>query len=72
MLLATLRFKYWLLAAAGGVSLIAYVSLILVPAVGSYGRVWEKIVAGLLSLFVLMALVVIGIAAGLAIVVYVI
>jgi hypothetical protein len=72
VLLATLRFKYWLLAVAGGISLVTYVGLILVPAISSYGRLWEKVAAGFLTLFVLAALVVVGIGAGLAIVLYVI
>ena len=31
-------------------------ALILVPALGSYGRTWEKAAAGVLSVFVLVAL----------------
>lgn len=61
--------EYLLFGAAGLVSLVAFVGLILVPAVSSYGRLWEKAAAGLLSLFVLAALVVIGVVVGLAIVV---
>lgn len=61
----------WLLfGSAGVVSLIAFVGLILVPAVSAYGRLWEKAVAGVLSVFVLMALVVVGVVVGLAIVYY--
>jgi hypothetical protein len=41
---------------------------ILVPAVGSYGRVWEKVAAGFLTLFMLVTLVGVGTAIGLAIV----
>jgi hypothetical protein len=40
------------------------VSLILAPALGAYGRPWEKLAAGFLSLFVLAALVGIGLALG--------
>ena len=72
MPLAALHFKYWLLAVAGGISLLTYVGLILVPAIGSYGRVWEKVVAGFLSLFVLAVLVLVGVALGALIVYYVI
>jgi hypothetical protein len=46
---------------AGVVSVAAYVGLILVPAVESYGRAWEKLAAGFLSLFMLATFVVIGI-----------
>jgi hypothetical protein len=38
--------------------------------VSSYGRIWEKAAAGVLSLFVLAALVLVGVVAGLAIVYY--
>ncbi len=54
---------------AGLISLVAFGFLILAPALGSYGRPWEKAAAGFLSLFVLAALVMIGIALG-AVVVY--
>jgi hypothetical protein len=62
--------EYVLFGAAGLVSLVAFVGLILVPAVSSYGRIWEKAAAGFLSLFVLAALVLVGIVAGLAVVYY--
>ena len=61
----------WLLfAIAGAISLVAFVSLILVPAVSSYGRLWEKAAAGFLSIVVLLALVLTGVVAGLAFVYY--
>ena len=56
--------EYYLFGAAGFASMAAFVGLILVPALGSYGRAWEKLVAGLLSLFVLAALVLAGLALG--------
>ena len=59
---------YIILGAAGGVTLGAYGLLILVPTIGAYGRVWEKLAASLLTLFVLAALVGSGIVAGLIIV----
>jgi hypothetical protein len=43
------------------------VSLILAPALGAYGRAWEKLVAGMLSLFVLAALVLVGLVIGVVI-----
>jgi len=61
--------EYLLFGVAGLICLAAFVSLILVPAVSSYGRLWEKAAAGVLSLFVLAALVVVGVVIGLAIVV---
>ena len=62
--------EYLLFGAAGLVSLTAFVGLILVPALSSYGRVWEKAAAGVLSLFALAALVLVGVVIGLAIVYY--
>jgi hypothetical protein len=59
--------EYYLFGAAALVSVAAFVGLILVPALGSYGRVWEKLVAGMLSLFVLAALVLVGLAIGVVI-----
>lgn len=60
--------EYVLFGVAGLVCLAAFVGLILVPAVSSYGRVWEKAVAGIVSLFVLAALVAFGVVLGIAIV----
>ncbi len=55
---------------AGLISLLAFVTLILVPAIGSFGRAWEKAAAATLSLIVLIALAAIGVAAGVTIVYY--
>ncbi|HEX3174950.1 MAG TPA: hypothetical protein VHQ43_12120 [Solirubrobacterales bacterium] len=62
--------EYLLFGAAGLIALVAFVGLILVPALGSYGRIWEKAVAGILSLVVLAALILTGVVVGLAIVYY--
>jgi len=70
VLLARISNEYVLFGGAGLISLVAFVGLILVPALGSYGRIWEKAAAGFLSLFVLVTLVLIGIAIGVAIVYY--
>ena len=57
-----------LFGGAALITLLAFTVLILVPAVGSFGRSWEKATAVVLSLFVLLALVGIGVAIGVAIV----
>ena len=62
--LLALGTEYYVFGAAGLVSLAAFVGLILVPALGSYGRRWEKLAAGFLSLFVLAALVITGLILG--------
>jgi hypothetical protein len=59
--------EYYLFGAAGLLSVSAFVALILTPALGSYGRAWEKLVAGMLSLFVLAALVLVGLVIGVVI-----
>jgi hypothetical protein len=56
------------IALAAGVVGAGYIAFILVPAVGSYGRLWEKVAAGFLSLYALAVLVGIGAAIGFAIV----
>ncbi|MGH2924278.1 MAG: hypothetical protein ACRDKH_09680 [Solirubrobacterales bacterium] len=65
--LLALGTEYYLFGGAAIVSLTAFVGLILVPALGAYGRTWEKFAAGFLSLFVLVALVLIGVAIGLVV-----
>jgi hypothetical protein len=62
--------EYLLFGAAGLISLAAFVGLIFVPAVSSFGRIWEKAAAGFLSLIVLVALLLLGVALGLAFVYY--
>ncbi len=62
--------EYLLFGVAALISLVAFVTLIFVPAIGSYGRLWEKAAAGALSVIVLLALVVTGVVVGLAFVYY--
>ena len=59
--------EYILFGAAGLVSVAAFGGLILAPALGAFSRGWEKVAAGVLSLFVLAALVLVGLAIGFAI-----
>ena len=68
--IAKIGTEYILFGAAGLISLVAFSVLILVPAVGSFGRTWEKVTAVLVALFVLIALLAIGIAIGIGIVYY--
>jgi hypothetical protein len=60
--------EYFLFGGAGAISLLAFGALILVPALGSYSRTWEKATAVALSVFVLLALVLLGVAIGILIV----
>jgi exosortase/archaeosortase len=61
---------YLIAACAGVFSLALFVGLILAPAWTSYSRVWERVAASVLSLYVLAVLVGVGVAAGLAVVYY--
>ena len=55
---------YVVVGACVVLGLVAYVSLILVPAWTSYGRVWERLGAAFLSLYVLLAFIGLGAAGG--------
>lgn len=52
----------------GALAFAAYIGLILVPAVTSYARAWERVAAAFLSLYVLGALVLAGLGGGAAVV----
>jgi hypothetical protein len=54
---STNTITYLVAACAGVFGLALYVGLILAPAWGSYGRVWERLAATVLSLYVLAVLV---------------
>jgi len=56
------------LAAACGVILAGYLAYILLPAVKAYGRIWERIAAGFLTLFMLSTLLGVGLSIGLSVV----
>ena len=55
---------------AGVFGLALYAGLILVPAWTSHSRLWERVAASVLSLYVLAVLVGIGVAGALAVVYY--
>ena len=56
------------LALAAGIVGAGYIALILVPAWDSYGRVWERVAAGVLTVYTLATLLGAGAAIGFAIV----
>ena len=53
---------------SAGIALAGYIAFIFVPAIGSYDRMWERAAAGFLSLFILLSLVLAGLAIGLGVV----
>jgi hypothetical protein len=59
---------YLVAACCGVFALAAYVAFILVPAWTAYTRIWERLAAAVLSLYVLAAFVGVGAAGGGAIV----
>ena len=57
-----------LIAACAGVLVVStFAWLVLIPAWASYSRVWERVAATFLSLYVLLTFVGIGVGAGLGI-----
>ena len=68
--LARIDHQYLLYGIAAAICLVIFFTLILTPALSAYGRVWEKAAAGVLSLFVLAALVIGGVVIGLVVVYY--
>ena len=57
-------------AGAAGISVIAWALLVLVPAWSSYSRVWERLAATLLSVYILAAFAIAGSGLGAAILWY--
>jgi hypothetical protein len=56
------------IAVAAGVVGAGYLAFILAPAVAAYGRLWERIAAGFLTLYILGTLLGVGGAIGLVVV----
>jgi hypothetical protein len=61
---------YVIIGIAGASILGAYGYMILVPSLTAYGRNWERVAAGVLTLFVLAAFVGSGLGVGLLLVYY--
>jgi hypothetical protein len=59
---------YVVAACSGVLALIAYVAFILVPAWSAYSRVWERLAASFLTLYVLAGFAILGAAGGAAVV----
>jgi hypothetical protein len=56
------------IAMSAGVVVVGYVVYVLVPAWGSYGRLWERVAASFLSLFILLTLLGLGLSIGFSLV----
>jgi O-antigen ligase len=55
---------YAIVGAAVVIGLVAWIALVLVPAWGSYSRLWDRFLATLLSIYVLAAFVLVGAGVG--------
>jgi hypothetical protein len=55
---------YLVVGATGLITVVAWVMLVLVPAWGSYSRLWERAVATVMSVYVLAAFVAAGAGIG--------
>ncbi|MGO9752032.1 MAG: hypothetical protein ACLP8S_09110 [Solirubrobacteraceae bacterium] len=56
-------------AGCGVIALVAFVTQVMIPGVSAYRGIWQRAAAAVLSLYVLGALVAVGVLAGAAIVV---
>jgi len=61
---SNLNLIYLIAAVCGVLGFVAWLALIVVPAVSSYRRPRERLAAGFLSLYVLAAMMGVGLAAG--------
>ena len=55
---------YLIACVAGAIVVVAWAALILLPAWSAYARMWERVVAAVLSVYVLAALVLVGVGLG--------
>ena len=58
--MSRLDITYLVAGICGVAATAAFVTLILVPAVGAYTRTWQRVVAAMLSFYVLAAMLAIG------------
>lgn len=62
--MSNITITYVVVIGCGLIALGAYVGLILVPAWKAYSRVWERLAASFLTLYVLAAFALVGVAGG--------
>ncbi len=61
---------YLVAGTCGAIAISAWIGLLVVPAWQSYSRIWERVAASFLTLYVLATLVVVGALGGVAIAFY--
>jgi hypothetical protein len=59
---------YTVAIGCGALGVVAYISFILVPAWGAYSRIWQRVAASFLTLYVLAAFIILGALGGAAII----
>lgn len=59
---------YVVAIASGVLAVLAYVGLILIPAWTAYSRIWQRVAASFLTLYVLAGFAILGAAGGAAII----
>jgi hypothetical protein len=59
---------YTVAIGSGALGVIAYIVFILVPAWGAYSRIWERLAASFLTLYVLAGFIIAGALGGAAVV----
>jgi hypothetical protein len=59
---------YTVAIGSGALGLLAYIAFILVPAWGAYSRIWQRVAASFLTLYVLAAFIILGAAGGAAVI----
>jgi O-antigen ligase len=59
---------YTVAIGSGALGLIAYVAFILVPAWGAYSRIWQRLAASFLTLYVLAGFIIVGALGGAAVI----
>ncbi len=68
--LSSINTQYLIVGITAALVLIAFAALVLTPALSSFGRLWEKIIATVLSVYVLAVLISLGVGVGLVVVFY--
>jgi O-antigen ligase len=59
---------YTVAIGSGVLGLLAYIAFILVPAWGAYSRIWQRLAASFLTLYVLAAFIILGALGGAAVI----
>jgi len=59
---------YTIAIGSGAIGLLAYIAFIVVPAWTAYSRIWQRLAASFLTVYVLAAFIILGAAGGAAVI----